>query len=42
MQRFKMETDASKYAYGAVLSQKGKDQKLHPVAFYSKLMSLAE
>jgi hypothetical protein len=41
-QKFQMETDASNYAYGAILSQKGKNQKLHPVAFYSKSMSPAE
>ena len=39
---FQMETDASSYAYGAVLSQKGMDQKQHPVAFYSKSMNPAE
>src|SRR5258706_1698259 len=42
-ERFRVETDASNYAYGAVLSQKGKeDQKQHPVAFFSKSMTPAE
>ena len=40
--RFQMETDASNYAYGAILSQKADDQKLHPVAFFSKSMNPAE
>ena len=40
--KFQMETDASNYAYGAVLSQKGEDAKHHPVAFYSKSMNPAE
>ena len=40
--RFQMETDASDFAYGAVLSQKGSDQKFHPIAFYSKSMNPAE
>jgi hypothetical protein len=41
-EKFQMETSASNYAYGAIPSQKGKDQKLHPVAFYLKSMSPAE
>jgi RNase H-like domain found in reverse transcriptase len=42
-ERFRVETDASNYAYGAILSQKGKqDQKNHPVAFFSKSMTPAE
>ena len=40
--KFQMETDASSYAYGAVLSQKAADKKHHPVAFYSKSMNPAE
>jgi transposase InsO family protein len=40
--RFQMETDASNFAYGAVLSQKGEDGKHHPIAFHSKSMSPAE
>ena len=39
---FQLETDASSYAYGAVLSQKGRDGKRHLIAFYSKSMTLAE
>jgi len=38
-----VETNASNYAYGAILSQKQKeDQKQHPVAFFSKSMTPAE
>lgn len=37
-----VETDASDFAKGAVLSQYGEDGKLHPVAFYSKKHSPAE
>ena len=40
--KFQMETDASNYAYGAILSQKGDDNKQHPVAFFSKSMNAAE
>jgi hypothetical protein len=36
-----METDASNYAIGAVLSQRF-EKRLHPVAFYSRKMILAE
>jgi RNase H-like domain found in reverse transcriptase len=42
-ERFRVETDASNYAYRAILSQKGKeDQRNHPVAFFSKSMTPAE
>ena len=42
-EKFCVEIDASNYAYGAVLSQKGKtDQKQHPVAFFLKSMTPAE
>jgi hypothetical protein len=37
-----VETDASDYALGAVLSQPGKDGKLQPVAYYSKKLQPAE
>jgi len=33
---YKLETDSSNYASGAVLSQPGTDGKWHPVGFYSK------
>jgi hypothetical protein len=39
---FYMETDASDFALGAVLSQMGEDGKLHPIAFYSRKFSAAE
>ena len=39
---FYLETDASDFALGAVLSQMGVDEKLHPVAFYSRKFSAAE
>ena len=39
---FRMETDASAYAYGAALSQKQGDGKYHPVGFMSKSMVPAE
>ncbi|KAG8929440.1 hypothetical protein FRC01_004339 [Tulasnella sp. 417] len=38
----KLETDASGYAYGAVLSQTADDGKTHPVAYMSKSMTPAE
>ena len=37
-----METDASNYAYGAILSQKQETKDRHPVAFMSKSMAPAE
>ena len=40
--KFQMETDASNYAYGAILSQRAKDKKHHLVAFYLKSMTPAE
>jgi len=33
---FFLETDALDYAFGAILSQYGDDNYLHPVAFYSR------
>ena len=39
---FYLETDASDFALGVVLSQMGVDGKLHPVAFYSRKFSAAE
>ena len=37
-----METDASEFALGAILSQVGDGEKLHPVAFHSQKFSAAE
>lgn len=39
---FFLECNALDFATGAVLSQKGEDNKLHPVAYLSKSMSSAE
>ena len=39
---FYLDIDASDFALGAVLSQMGVDEKLHPVAFYSRKFSAAE
>jgi hypothetical protein len=33
---FYMETNASNFALGAMLSQEGNERRLHPVAFYSR------
>jgi hypothetical protein len=38
----KVKTDASDYAYGAILSQLEEDRKRHPVAYLSKSFSPAE
>ena len=37
-----METDASDFALGAVLSQMGIDDKFHPIAFHSRKFLAAE
>ena len=37
-----LETDASDYAIGAILSQKDEQGRKHPVAFYSRKMTPAE
>jgi hypothetical protein len=39
---FFLETDASDFALGAVLSQPDKDRRLHPVAFHSQKFTAAE
>ena len=39
---FFLETDASDFALGAVLSQIGEDNLLHPVAFHSRKFSAAK
>ncbi|KAB5587753.1 Retrotransposable element Tf2 [Ceratobasidium theobromae] len=39
---FYLECDSSNYATGAILSQKGQDEKLHPIAFFSKSLTPAE
>ncbi len=39
---FKMEVDASAIEIGAVLNQKGEDNKLHPVVYYSKSFTTTE
>jgi hypothetical protein len=41
-QQFEVEVDASGFAFGAVLTQKGKDGKKHPIAFYSATAMEAE
>ena len=40
--QYKVEMDASNYAYGGVLSQQGEDGKWHPVAFLSKSFTEVE
>jgi hypothetical protein len=37
-----METDTSDGVVAGTLSQKGKDDKWHPIAFYSKTMDVAK
>ena len=37
-----IKTNASDYALGAVLSQKGPNGKFHPIAFYSQKLTPAE
>ena len=40
---YRLEADSSNYATGAVLSQQSsEDGKWHPVAYYSKSLSLVE
>jgi hypothetical protein len=39
---FELEVDASGFAMGAILLQKKKDSKKHPIAYYSKTLSTAE
>ena len=39
---FHLETDASRYAAAAILSQLCDDEKWHPVGFMSKSLSLVE
>ena len=39
-QLYQLEADSSNFASGAVLSQEGPNEKWHPVAFYSKSLSL--
>jgi hypothetical protein len=40
--QYTLECDASDFALGAVLSQVGDDNKLHPVAFFSRKLLAAE
>jgi hypothetical protein len=41
-QQFEVEVDASRFAFGAVLTQRGKDSKKHPIAFYLATATEAE
>jgi hypothetical protein len=34
-QQFELEVNASGFAFGAILIQRGKDSKKHPITFYS-------
>jgi hypothetical protein len=40
--QFDLEVDASGFAVGAILLQKGEDSKKHPIAFYSATLNKAE
>ena len=40
--QYTLEVDASGFTLGAVLSQKGSDNKLHPISYYSRTLSEAE
>jgi hypothetical protein len=39
---FFLESDASNYALGAVLSQKGKNKQFHPIVFHSRKFTTVE
>ena len=39
---FILDTDASQYAVGAVLSQIGRDKHGHPILFYNRVLTRAE
>lgn len=39
---FRLSTDASMVAVGAELAQEGEDGEMHPVAYYSQVMSSAQ
>ena len=41
-QPFELEVDASGFALGAVLTQRGEDKKKHPIAYFSTTLSEAE
>ena len=40
--QYTLEVDASGYALGAVLSQRGDDSRLHPISYYSRTLMAAE